>query len=138
MSNKIGIFEKIKKNIFNGSKLSESNIVLTHPHESLQDEITQSSAQIEIMEQLEIIQIVESYMQNFVIPEIKLDPAWLNGYAIKSKIYVSHSEETVFRCNVEAFFQDRTTACRELVYVFSLIRFSDDVWRVFQVQEMGL
>jgi hypothetical protein len=58
--------------------------------------------------------------------------------AIKREIYVSNCEEAGFRCNVEAFFQDRTTARRELVYIFSLIRFSDDAWRVVQAQEMGV
>jgi hypothetical protein len=136
MSNKLGIFKKITGNMFGNSKQFQPSIVLIHPQVSLQEEITQSTAQIQIMEQLEIIRIVESYMQGFIIPGLKLNPSWLDGYVIKSEIYISLSEESVFRCNVEAFFQDRTTARRELVYIFNLIRFSDDAWRVFQVQEM--
>jgi hypothetical protein len=90
------------------------------------------------MEQLEIIRIVESYMQGFIIPGLKIDPSWVDGYAIKSEIYESLCEESVFTCNVEAFFQDRTTARLELVYIFNLIRYSNDAWRVSQVQEMGV
>jgi hypothetical protein len=100
MPNKLGIFKKITGNMFGNSKQFQPSIVLIHPQVSLQEEITQSTAQIQIMEQLEIIRIVESYMQGFIIPGLKLNPSWLDGYVIKSEIYISLSEESVFRCNV--------------------------------------
>ena len=122
---------QMKAKLFKGQLLEE-------PEEKLEDEIVQNSAMLDLPEQLQIIQTVKAYIQNFVRPEASLDPSWISGYALQNEIFVAVGEETVSRCNVEIFFQEMDSGKRNLVFIVSLVRFAEEQWRVFQVKETEL
>jgi hypothetical protein len=140
----MGIFTKIRQHIFRRDELNadeaaatvgeNGEIFLDEPQDKLGDEITQSTTMIDLAEQLRMIQIAKTHMQQFVLPGTQPNPIWTSGYALQNEIFVSYGEENVYRCNLEAFFQDQTTGMRKLSYLVSLVRFEGDNWRVFQVK----
>lgn len=112
--------------------------LLEEPEEKLEDEIVQSTAMLELPEQLQIIQTVKDYTKNYVSFGNSPDPSWISGYALQNEIFVAVGEETVSRCNVEVFFQEKDSGKRKRVYTVSLVRFAEDLWRVFQIKESEL
>jgi hypothetical protein len=101
------------------------------------NEITHSIAKLDLLEQLEIIQRVNLYLEEFTFPHIKLEPTWISGHAMVNELTITQGDQTMMRCNVEAFFQNRHTGLRELVYLVSLVKFEGDRWCVFQVKEVN-
>ncbi|MFC0212720.1 hypothetical protein ACFFK0_09610 [Paenibacillus chartarius] len=106
---------------------------LDEPEQELEDEIVQNLALIELAEQLTMIRIADRYMNEFVLHEMKIPADLQKGFALQNQIFVTTGTETVFRANLDYFFQDQNNL-RHIHYVVSLIRFADDAWRVFQVK----
>lgn len=96
-------------------------------------EIVQEILEIGLSEQLQIIQTVKTYFNDYILPEAKLNPAWVSGYEMKSHINAAYGDEPVYKCNMEVFFQQKGTLQRKKVYNVSLIRFASEGWLVFQV-----
>jgi hypothetical protein len=142
----MNIFTKInqqfKKRISNGAEHIElfngqgERLLLPEPNKQQVDEITQNIARLTITERLQIIQVVKSYMDEFTIPHIRLEPSWTGGHAMVDELFIARGDQTLMHCNVEAFFQNRQTGLRELVYLVSLVKFEGDRWCVFQVKEV--
>jgi len=99
------------------------------------DKIMQSTTMIELAEQLQMIRIVKDYLREFVEPAISIDPAWISGYALQNEIHVSTGDEPVYRCKIDAFWQDPISGRRQLKYIVSLVKFEGDPWRVFQLKQ---
>jgi hypothetical protein len=136
------INQQLKKRISNDVESielfndQEERILLPIPEEQQSDEITHNIARLKITERLQIIQVVKNYMDEFTIPHIRLEPSWSSGHAMVNELFVARGDHTLMRCNVEAFFQNRLTGMRELVYLVSLVKFEGDRWCVFQVKEV--
>jgi hypothetical protein len=113
----------------------DSALSIDDPTAQLEHEIAQRIESIDLSEQLQIIQVVKAYLRDYVLPGVTLDPSWVSGYAMQNQIIVSVGEETVTRCNMEAFYQENASLSRKLTYMVSLIRFNEEPWRVFQVKE---
>lgn len=138
MNREKGLLSRIRERLF-GKKQKIEESLLEEPLQSQENETVQDKAVIDLNEQLKMIQVVNEYVEEFVFPELKRDPSWNKGFALKNEIFVSQggdASETVYRSNVEVFFQDPTTAERKVEYLVSLVRFAGDEWRVFQVKEV--
>jgi hypothetical protein len=106
--------------------------------ETLDGEVVHSISTIDLVEQLYIIQTVKDYMRNYVASVTHTDPEWTSGYALQNELFVTNSEEIMYRCNMEVFFQEKDSGYRKLVFMVSLIKFHSDSWKVFQIKERSL
>jgi hypothetical protein len=136
MAQKQGFLMRIRQRLL-GSKAIESTLqlLIEEPEQSLEEEIVQGTDRIELAEQLRMIRIVDEYAEQFVLSEIKIDPSWSKGFSLKNDIFVTVGDETVYRSNMDFFFQDsRTGGGKKIAYLVSLVRFIDEDWRIFQVK----
>ncbi|QGQ97947.1 hypothetical protein EHS13_25180 [Paenibacillus psychroresistens] len=136
------INQQLKKHVGNGTDsldvfFQEERMLLPVPEKQQVDEITHNIARLKLTERLQIIQVVKNYMDEFTIPHIRLEPSWTSGHAMVNELFVARGDQSLMRCNVEAFFQNRFTGLRELVYLVSLVKFEGDRWSVFQVKEVN-
>lgn len=99
------------------------------------EKIAQGVQGIELQEQIQLIHKVKAYFKEYIVPDAKLDPNWVSGYEMKSQINVAYSDEPVYKCTMEVFYQDEGALQRKRIYRVSLIRFANDPWLVFQVKE---
>jgi len=134
---KKGLFTRIRERLFQRKETEpQAELVIEEPTQSQETEIVQGIDRIELAEQLQIIRAVHQYMDEFVLPSRKLDPALTKGFALQNQVFVTTGEETVYRTNMDVFFQEKATGERKVEYLVSLVRFEDDEWRVFQVKEV--
>jgi hypothetical protein len=101
----------------------------------VENEIVQEIQGIEITEQLQIIHTAKVYLNEYILPDIRLDPNWVSGYAMKNQINVSYGDEPIYKCNMEVFYQEKGSLQRKKVFEISLVRFANEGWLVFQVKE---
>jgi hypothetical protein len=101
----------------------------------MENEIILEVQGIEILEQLQLIGIVKTYLDEYILPDAQLDPNWVSGYAMKSQIRVTYGVEPIYKCKMEVFYQEKDSLHRKRVYLISLVRFANDPWLVFQVKE---
>src|SRR5689334_11095427 len=133
MSEKQGLFARIRQRLF--QRKGEGNrqdLLIEEPEQSQEQEIVQGIDRIELFEQLQIIQLVDRYMEEFVFSDLLRDPSLTKGYELQNQVFVSTGEESVYRANMDVFFQDPATGERKIAFLVSVVRFGDDEWRVFQ------
>lgn len=134
---KKGLFARIRERLFQRKEAgAQPGLMIEEPTQSQETEIVQGIDRIELAEQLQIIRAVHLYMDEFVLPNRKPDPALTKGFALQNEVFVTMGEETVYRTNMDVFFQEKATGERKVEYLVSLVRFEGDEWRVFQVKEV--
>lgn len=137
MTEKIGIIARIRQKLFKTKKTEiQQELMIEEPQQAIEEEIVQGIDRIELPEQMHIIRTTNAYMEEFVFSRIKRDPALDKGFALQNEIFVSSGDETVYRSNMEVFFQDSKTGERKITYLVSLVKFAEEEWRVFQVKEV--
>ncbi|TXK70852.1 hypothetical protein [Paenibacillus sp. N3.4] len=137
MAQNQGFLMRIRQRLF-GNQANETKLelVIENPDQLHEEEMVQSTEGIVLAEQLQMIRIVDEYSGQFVFPSIHVESSWNKGFALQNEVFVTLGDEPVYRSNMEVFFQDSKTGERKIDYLVSLVRFSNDQWRVFQVKEV--
>jgi len=100
------------------------------------DKVTGTTENIALFEQLQITKIVKKYFENYIVQGKQLAAEFSLGIGIRNKIHVSQGEQTIHRCDAEAYVHKQASGERKTTYKITLIRFADDIWRVFQWKEI--
>ncbi len=111
----------------------EAEPVLDEPEAPQADEVSQSIERIELSEQLQMIRVGDLYMQHYMQEASQPEAGLLKGFFLQNDIFVSQGEDTVYRANMEYYFQTAGGE-RKRSYIISLVRFAGDEWRVFQIK----
>lgn len=125
----------IRQKLFRREAVPEEDTLIEEPEQPQENETVQNKEVIELSEQLRMITLVNQYAEEFLYPHIKPDPAWSKGFALLNEVFVTQGEDPVYRCNMEVFYQNQSGE-KKAMYLVSLVRFTGDSWRVFQVKEV--
>jgi hypothetical protein len=141
----IRILARIENRFFRRGKVETEQLSETATkllQENLEDirdgEVVQSISTMDMVEQLHIIQTVKDYMKNYVTPVTQTDSAWISGYALQNELFVTKGDDTLYRCNMEVFFQEKESGHRKLDFRVSLVKFHGDSWRILKFKEKSM
>jgi len=134
MESPVGLWSRLRQRIFSStSKSIKAMVVISDPEALQEEELIQGIDCLELSEQLRMIGIVTRYMDEYFSTNLSTNPALIRGFSLKSEMFVTSGEESVYRSNMDVFYQD-ADGQRIYEYLVSLVRFGADEWHVFQVK----
>jgi len=91
-----------------------------------------------LLEQMQMMNIVDRYLEEFEKGTVAIEPGWEKGYSLHNEVVMTNEAQQIYRSNLEVFYQEPGSLEKKAVYQVSLVKYPEDTWRVLQVKEQQL
>ena len=103
--------------------------------ESNQAQLPVQTYILTLLEQMQMMNIVDRYLEEFEKEKVAIDPGWEKGYSLHNEVVMTNEAQQIYRSNLEVFYQDPGSLEKKAVYQVSLVKYPEDTWRVMQIKE---